>query len=585
MRAFTALLTLVLLVAAARPMATSASADDFVREENVAVPMRDGVVLRADVWRPKGDGPFPVLIYRTCYGRRDALDSYPTFKKAVARGYAIVAQDVRGRFDSGGEFYPYRNEGRDGYDTIEWAARQSWSTGAVGTFGLSYPGAVQWLAAVENPPHLKAMVPAMTFSTPNKFFYFNGVFDTSWIWWTLLYISPDVRAKKNLPGPKTDAEARAEWRKDEARVMGTLPLTSIAELRDTAPWFYEWLNRPGPDPWWGWADLTGKQQRTQAAVLNLSGWHDDPYGPDGATENFAALVKARRGPERTRLLVGPWQHGVEETQTGKVGDRDFGLGAAIDYDEVILRWMDRYLKNVDNGVDREKPVRVYVLGDNRWRESDRWPIPGARETSLYLSPGVSFGRLDAKMPTIDASSAFASDPTKPFSDPFDAAAGAHDYRALAGRDGSLTFDTEPLPADMEVIGRITADLYVSSDAPDVDLWVRLYDVAPDGTAWNLMSPGGDMIRASYRGGTTKRELLRAGKVYRLEIPGLLTANTFKAGHKIRLQVSGAFYPYLSRNLQTGDLETVSSAARRAKITIHHGRRTPSRIVLPVVPRE
>lgn len=555
-----------------------AAPDGIVREANVAVKMRDGVVLRADVWRPPGDGPFPVLVYRTPYDKDDAIAEYPIFKKAVARGYAVVAQDVRGRYASGGEFYPYRNEGRDGYDTIEWAARQPWSNGAVGTFGLSYPGAVQWLAAVENPPHLKAMAPAMTYASPRRFFYAGGAFDASWVWWTWLNIAPDVRAKKGLPGPKTYAEARESWRAAEARVMSTLPLSAVPELRDAAPWYYEWLEHPGADPWWDWAELRGKHGRTRAAVLNLSGWHEDPYGPDGATTNFQGLVKARRGPVRTKLLVGPWQHGVEETQTGVAGDRDFGAAAAIDYDELILRWMDRYVKGLDNGVDRERPVRVFVLGENRWREANAWPWPGARETALYLDRG----RLAEKAPRAGSTSAFRSDPARPVSDPHEAAAGAHDFRALVGRDGILTFDSEPLAADTTVIGPIAAEVYVSSDAPDLDLWVRVYDVAPDGTAWNVMSPGLDVVRASYRNATTRRELLEPGRVYRLRLADMPTANTFKRGHRIRVQISGAFFPHISRNLQTGALETVSGETRAAEITVHGGARHASRILLPVV---
>jgi putative CocE/NonD family hydrolase len=585
----TLLLALVCATTAGAPAqdgAAGAAPRDFVREQDVAVPMRDGVVLRADVWRPRGPGPFPALVYRTPYGKRDALDGYGIFARAVERGYAVVAQDVRGRYASEGEFYPYRNEGRDGYDTIEWAARQPWSSGAVGTFGLSYPGAVQWLAAVENPPHLKAMVPAMTYATPQRFFYFGGAFDSSWVWWTWLNIAPDVRARKGITGPKTDEEARASWEAAKARVLATLPLSAVDELRGVAPWYYDWLGRPANDPWWDWADLRGKYGSTKAAVLNLSGWHDDAYGPDGATKNFAGLVAARRGgPANTRLLIGPWQHGAEETETGVAGDRDFGPGAAIDYDEVVLRWMDRYVRGIDNGVDRERPVWIFVLGDNRWREADAWPIPGARATSLYLAGGGRReGRLLGTAPSGEAASTFASDPSRPVSDPHAAAAGAHDYRALVGRDGVLTFDSEPLAEDMEVIGPITAEIYVSSDAPDLDLWVRLYDVGPDGTAWNLMSPGADVLRASYREGTARRDLLRPGRVYLLRLPDMLTANTFKRGHRVRVQISGAFFPHISRNLQTGELETVSGVTRAAKITVHHGGRHASRIVLPVMPR-
>src|SRR5271167_512961 len=188
----------------------------FVLERNVPVRMRDRVVLRADVLRPAQGGKHPVLVYRTPYGKEAAQQEYTTFKHAAERGYAVVIQDVRGRYHSDGDFRPYENEGRDGYDTIEWAAAQPWSNGNVGTFGLSYPGAVQWLAAVQGPPHLKAMIPAMTFSTPQNFFYAGGTWDMSWIEWIWDNIAWDTRAKKNLPGPRTYGEALAAWKEKSA---------------------------------------------------------------------------------------------------------------------------------------------------------------------------------------------------------------------------------------------------------------------------------------------------------------------------------------------------------------------------------
>ena len=565
-------------------------AHDVVREHDVPVPMRDGIVLRADVWRPFGPGPFSVLVYRTPYNKRDALAEYRIFARAVARGYAVIVQDVRGRYASQGEFYPYRHEGRDGYDTIEWAARQPWSDGRVGTFGLSYPGAVQWLAAIENPPHLKAMVPAMTYATPRNFFYAGGLFDTSWISWAWNYIAPDVRAKKGLPGPRTEREASAVWDTARTRLLGHLPLAELSELRRVAPWYYEWMRHPAPDPWWQWAELHGKYARTSAAVLNLSGWHDDPYGPDGATTNFAGLMAARAGQPApsTQLLVGPWAHGVAATGRTVVGERDMGPTARIDYDETVLQWMDHHVRGIDNAVGREQPVRAFVMGDNRWREGDSWPLRGAHATSFYLSAAVGAGRVGrlgiAGPVRRGGASTFPSDPANPVTDPYAGAPGAHDYRDLVKRPDVLTFDSDPLEADVEVIGRITAEIFVSSDAPDLDLWVRLLDVSPDGDAYNLMSPGSDVVRASYRNGSVQRELLRPGRVYRLRLPGLMTANTFKRGHRIRVQISGALFPNMSRNLQSGALEFDSAETRRAAITVHHDRRYASRLILPVMTR-
>ncbi len=344
------------LRAAAQPASSSAQttiAETKIIENDVAVPMRDGVLLRADLLRPQGAGPFPVLVYRTPYGKEFALKEYTTFQHAVERGYAVVVQDVRGRYASAGEFRPYENEGHDGYDTIEWAARQPWSNGAVGTFGLSYPGAVQWLAAVENPPHLKAMVPAMTFSSAQNFFYAGGLWDMSWIEWIWDNIAPDIRAKKNLPGPKTSSEAVAAWKQAGPRMYAELPLKHLEELRGIAPYYYDWLSHPYDDPWWDWCDLRNKYDRVHTAVLNFSGWYDDNYGPEGATTNFAGLLKARSGTAdpQTHLLIGPWVHGVDSTAKNKSGERTFGAAAAIDYDDVVLRWMDHYLQGKTNGAE------------------------------------------------------------------------------------------------------------------------------------------------------------------------------------------------------------------------------------------
>jgi uncharacterized protein len=316
---------------------TPAASAGPVLEKNVAVPMRDGVILRADVLRPAGPAPRPALVYRTPYGKDSALHDYSTFQHAVERGYAVVVQDVRGRYASAGEFSAYINEGRDGYDTIEWVARQPWCNGNVGTFGLSYPGAVQWLAALESPLHLKAMVPAMTFSTPRQFFYSGGVWDMSWIAWIWNNIAPDTRVKKNLPGPRTYEEATAEWKRQHEVFEHVLPLKALDVLRGVAPYYYEWLNHSPEDVWWDWAELHQKYARVNAAVLNLSGWYDEDYGPEGATTNFLGLL-ASRGPgdPRTQLLIGPWIHGVEETGITHSGEREFGSDARIDYDQVVL---------------------------------------------------------------------------------------------------------------------------------------------------------------------------------------------------------------------------------------------------------
>jgi len=584
---FAALVLALVILAwvAGSALDTGGTAEEGIRLKDVAVPMRDGVVLRADVWLPEEKGRFPTLIYRTPYGKENAQKDWSTFAKAVKRGYGVMIQDVRGRYASDGEFTPYQNEGKDGYDTIEWAAQQAWSDGNVGTFGLSYPGAVQWLAAVENPPHLKAMVPAMTFSTPRNFFYSGGLFDGSWLEWIWLNIAPDTRKRKGLPGPNTDEGAEASWNKEHERMEGFLPLGGMPDLKEVAPYYYQWLAHPPASGWWNWAELRNRYDRVHCAVLNFSGWYDEAYGPDGATTNFRGLLAARKGDKdpRTHTVIGPWTHGGQDAR--KSGERDFGPSAPMDYDELILRWMDHYVRGVDNGLEREKPVRIFVMGKNQWRDEEAWPLQRAREEWLYLSVNERAkgrGDLDEQPgKSIARTSTFISDPAHPVTDIYEKY-GAHDYRALAGREDVLVFDSEPRTKDLEVTGPIQAVMYVSADVPDFDLWVRLLDVAPNGTALNLMSPGLDVLRASYREETAEPQLLEPGRIYRLELNRMLTSNEFLKGHRIRVQVSGAFYPHFSRNLQTGESEIVSAESRMGRITIYHDEKHASRIVLPVV---
>ena len=359
---------------------------------DVAVPMRDGVVLRADVAHPPGSGRWPTLVYRTPYDKRGTSEGV-LVRQAVARGYAVVVQDVRGRYASDGVFAAYQQEGADGYDTIEWAAGQAWSNGRVGSFGASYPGAVQWLAAIQSPPHLVAMAPVMTFASPTHFWYTGGVWDRSWLLWTWLNIAPDLRQRSNAPGPSNYEAARAAWKTDGVAARDTLPLAAMPAFKGVADWYYEWMRHPPYDPWWNWAELTDKYDRVSAAVLNVSGWHDEMYGPIGAVTNFAGLVRARGGDAtaaRTQLVIGPWTHGSDWDET-RVGDREMGNAAALDYDTLVLDWMDRWVKGEANAVDRQAPVRLYAMGANAWRTAQSWPPPAERRT-LFLGGHPSTAR-------------------------------------------------------------------------------------------------------------------------------------------------------------------------------------------------
>ena len=469
----------------------------------------------------------------------------------------------------------------DGYDTIEWAAAQAWSDGRVGTYGLSYPGAVQWLAAMKSPPHLLSMAPAMTFSSPRNFFYMNGIFDLSWLPWIYQYVAPDARRRLGLP---VGEDAEQTWPSVASKYQSWLPLKDLPWLRQEAPYYFEWLAHPPEDPWWDWAELRGRYANVSAAVLNLSGWFDDAYGVEGAATNFNGLVQARSGQAsaRTHLVLGPWVHGVPSPTEARAGDLDFGPNAVIDYDELVLDFHDHYLRGVANGFAEKAPVRYFVMGANEWRDASRWPPPASRAMTLYLDADDGGRRLRNSQPgSAHSQSIFTADPLEPVRDPHDSP-GAHDYRALESRKDLLTFDSDPLSEDLWIAGDIAAVIHASCDCRDFDLWVRLQDVHPDGRAFNVMSPGNDVLRASYRDAEAGRETLEPGRIYELRLPKLMTSMRFAKGHRIRAQISASFAPHLSRNLQTGESEVVSSAARTAAITIHHGADHASKLQLPIL---
>jgi len=565
---------LSLLLAAPRLAGQSARVDT-----GVAIPMRDGVVLRADLYRPLSDGRFPVLVHRTPYSRVEAPPD-PLVLAAVRRGYAVVLQDVRGRYGSGGVFEPYQQEGRDGYDTIEWVARQPWSNGSVGTFGLSYPGAVQWLAAVEHPPSLKAMVPAMTFSSPESFWYSGGVWDGSWLDWTWLNIAPDLRRRLGLAGPRTDEEAARSWDQEGAAARRYRPMLGLPQLKGVTPWYFEWMRHPPGDPYWSFARLGGRYARVDAAVLNLSGWFDEMYGPIGAVENFLGAGDA--------LVLGPWVHGAASVQRRKAGERDFGPSAALDYVAMVLGWMDRHLKGVDS-LRTQPRVRVFVMGVNRWRTSDRWPLAGVHPDTFYLAGNPdrsqgSPGLLVRRAPASGAgTTVIRSDPAHPVTDPFAGKFGAHDYRSLVPGPRIAVFETPAFRTPVEIIGQVVIEMAANATVPDFDLWAQLYDVSPDGAAWNLSTPGTAVQRASYREGGPERRLVKSEETVRLRMDELVTANRFLPGHRLRLVITPQFYPLFSVNPQTGAQEFESESVRAGEIRIGHSADRVSRIVLPVVP--
>jgi putative CocE/NonD family hydrolase len=551
----------------------------MVTETNLTATMRDGVLLRADVSRP--EGRVPAILVRTPYGKADESDR-AFVRAANERGYAVVVQDVRGRYESDGDFDPYRQEGRDGHDTVEWLAGQSWCNGRVAGSGLSYPGAAQWLTAVEAPPHLTCIFPAMCFSSGRQFFYFGGAFDLSWLGWIATNIAPEARRRQKLPGPRTAREARAEWRKVEAAALRHLPPYTLSYFEKVAPFYYEWLDHPDDGSFWDFADIESRHDKVQVPAMNFSGWHDEGYGPVGAIRNFVGM--RRRGGTATardpRLVIGPWRHGEPTPASTRVGERDFGQAAGLDYTALVLDWCDLHVKGIDRGLAHGPRVRVFVMGANRWREANEWPTPGTAARAMYLRSG---GRLTWEAPAAsEPADRYRYDPNDPVVDPhFDKGLGPHDQREVERRADVLTFTSEPLEDDLEVIGTIECHVWLASSAPDTDLFVRVLDVEPDGPAWNLMSPTIEVLRARYRLGEGEPIWLEPGVAVELRLRLAVTANRFLRGHRIRVQVTSSFFPHLDRNPNTARPVPAESRLVPAVNAIYHDAQRPSRIVLPI----
>ena len=542
---------------------------------------RDGVALRADLHSPPGEARRAVLLIRTPYGRQQYRDD-SMVAQAVVRGYAVVVQDVRGRHDSAGTFDPYKHEGADGHDTIEWIAAQPWSNGRVAMAGLSYPGAAQWLAAVEAPPHLACVFPAMCFSSARQFFYFGGAFDLSWLPWTANNIAPDDRRRRDVPGPRTTRDARAWWRQHGRHALRRVPLRGHPLLDGVTPFYDEWLDHPDDGPYWEFAELESKHASVRVPVFNFSGWHDEGYGPIGATRNFAGLEArgATDAARRPHLMIGPWVHGEPKPGTRAVGDRDFGIGAGLDYDALVLDWSDLHARGVDRGIGRAPRVRLFVMGANRWRAAATWPL-SATPLVLHMRHG---GMLTRDPPAAaEPADGYVFDPADPVEDPhFDAGLGPHDQAAIERRRDVLVFSTPPLDDDLEVIGTIEFRLWVASSAPDTDFYCRLLDVDRDGAVWNLMSPTLEVLRAKYRNGEENPEPLVPGEPVELAFRLGLTANRFLRGHRIRVQVTSSFFPHLDRNPNTGRPSAIETTLVPARQTVFHDAARPSRVILPVV---
>ena len=542
--------------------------------------MRDGVVLRANVYRPAGKGRWPVLLTRLPYGKDLPLGSAVLDPvQAARRDYAVVVQDTRGRFASEGDFVPFRREAEDGVDTIAWAAAQPFSTGQVGMYGASYFGFTQWSAAVQAPPALKAMVPFVTWADPlNGVFFRGGAFElgTGANW--NLQQGFDLLVRRHRGDPTAMGAAFVALAQELDRLgeegYASLPLTQFEPLRklDLAPAFFEAFEF-GPDPKAAdFATIAGKHDRVQVPTLNVGGWYDIFLQDTLAA--FSAMRAARRP---TQVLIGPWTHG---TQRNPVGELSFGFASQAafidlrsDFGGMQLRWFDHWLKGAQNGVAEEPPIKLFVMGANRWRSESEWPLTRAKTVRWHLR---GQGGLSPDGPSSDEPDTFTYDPADPVPTRGGALlmspeypAGPVDQRPVEARPDVLTYTSEPMQSDLEVTGPVRLRLWAASDAPSTDFVARLCDVHPDGRSFNLTD---GILRLSNLDGAE----------HELWIDLWSTSNVFKRGHRIRLQVTSSCFPRWDRNLNTGRWAT-DSAMRVARQTVFHDARRASYLELPEVP--
>ena len=551
---------------------------------NVTVPMRDGVNLSADIYRPGAPGPFPCLLLRTYWGSSLGPLKVPWAMYFASRGYAVALVDVRGRYDSEGEWEPYVNEPRDGYDTQQWLGQQDWCDGSVGTFGRSYDGFTALMSAPLQSPYLKCMVPAANQQTNFGHLYNDGVLQLGVIFNAGIFISG--RTLQPSEPRFADGEVTINYQE----VYHRLPLNTALDDLAWNTHYKEWLRHPTYDEYWKSYGMKEKYPEVTVPAYFLTGWYDNLVHE--GFRNFLGIREqggsetARRG---TRILVGPWAHGSYRTETGQT----VTFGNGLDLRETHLRWYDYWLKDIQNGIDKEAPIRIFVMRADQWRDEFEWPLARTRWTPYYLDSGgganslFGDGVLRLQPPARpEGHDSYLYNPLNPVptmggqisveSD----LKGPKNRRAVQRRDDILVYTSPAMERDVEVTGPVELRLHAASSAVDTDFTATLTDVYPDGRAIHICE---GIQRASFRDSLENPSPIEPEKVYEYRVSLWETSYVFKSGHRIRLEVSSSNFPRYARNLNTGHPLGTSSETRTARQIIHHSSRYPSQLILPVIP--
>lgn len=545
-----------------------------------AIRMRDGITLYADVYRPAAPGRYPTIVVRTPYGvQREGVGVHDRLILLARKGYAVVNTDCRGRYESEGAWDPFRAEAKDGYDIIEWAARQPWSNGKVATQGGSYLGHVQWAAMGEQPPSLVAAFPAVASTNLYANWISHGgafrlAFNFGW---------GVVRMPFRIMQPQlyfSGKDAAPELRYEQ--ILRHLPLETMDERAFQHPvkHWRDWLQHESYDDYWKAISDEERFSRVQVPVMTQGGWFDIFVG--GTINGFVGVRKhgaSERARNLSRMVIGPWGHGPSR----KYGDLDFGPDAVRTLFDYEVRWHDFHLKGIPNGIDREPPVQIFYMGINRWRGEQDWPVPGTTETRWYLHGD---GKLAPIPPASDTSTPYTYDPDNPVPTTggnnccgVPTVAGPVDQGPLDGRTDIVRFTSDLLKEPVTIAGPVKMELHAATDGPDTDWMVKLIDVHPDGKAYPMAE---GILRARFREGLDKPSLLEPNRVYRYEIDMTGTAVVFQPGHRIRVDITSSNFPQFDRNLNTGDPLGKGTHPRVARQTIWHSTARPSAIVLPVV---
>jgi putative CocE/NonD family hydrolase len=577
----------LLLSIAALLISGSAKAQTLYRvtiEQGVNVKMRDGVSLAADIYRPVSDEKFPVLVERTPYDRSGET---ATANELASHGYVVVLQDTRGRYGSGGEFYPFRDESFDGYDTVEWASRLDRSNGKVGMFGGSYVGATQMLAAMAAPPHLLSVFPYVTASE-----YYDGwTYQSGALmqWFTSSWTS--ILATETLRRQVEHTMAPKDWTRQLP--LESYPILKTPELTTLAPYFKDWLSHEREDVYWRRWKVSDHYSEMSVLGLHGAGWHD--LFLKGSIKNYVALHEHAATPEARagqRLIVGPWAHAPTSPE-GKIGDVVFGKSAVLDLTAIALQWFDYSLKGIKNEYATAAPVRLFIMGDNVWRDEQEFPLKRTRYTKYYLhsEKGANSlngdGALSLAPPAVEKKDEFEYDPKNPVPTIGGRLCcgqmlppGPADQRPNESRRDVLVFSTPPLTADIEVTGFISLELYASTTAVTTDFTALLVDVDPNGYA-RFLTDG--IVRAGYSEDAANGSKVTPNEVRKYTIDLWATANVFKAGHRVRLYVSSSNFPRFNLNLNTGEPIVGGARSVAAHQTIYHDRQYSSALILPVIP--